>query len=496
MGVNLNNLNLTLDQFNAAASGKYNIGQLKLSKDGTSVYRTNNHKTWTIFNNTHISSEESLALKTTFCQALANEGLSPDEIASVKEKLGISGTAIEIMKRGTIKPLTAAEVRQVIDQYAEKINENRSADRTPKLQTSSELYKGVSEQTLKSRETTRTKVNNQTVESMVSEADNSVNNILDILQYTGEGETETISNIQKGIANEIYGIMKKSGDLPGEGNPIELTSANVSLYEDDQAKIVVKFMLDGGNSFTVNTGLGREDLSDQMEKVINAHTGSAGETKPAESKVSAPKVKNEKVEKKSTENVKKQQNKLSAKQMQILDDLKDALKRMDPKNKLVFNAMVDEEKKTVISDERKHYEKRIAKEMKKHANDPNPRKVKTFEQLTSSEEFQKLIEAKAKNNVRSDTIDSIVAPLQKELDKVRGLDLKNVKLVNDVRAALSGDTSINREKLVEKIKLAFTTKVVNSAEKVMEEMNQEGFVDDIDSNLNINKWLGRGSHEL
>jgi hypothetical protein len=27
------------------------------------------------------------------------------------------------------QPLTAAEVRQVIDQYAEKINENRSADR-------------------------------------------------------------------------------------------------------------------------------------------------------------------------------------------------------------------------------------------------------------------------------------------------------------------------------------------------------------------------------
>ena len=491
MGVNLNNLNLTLDQFNAAASGKYNIGQLKLSKDGTSVYRTNNHKTWTIFNNTHISSEESLALKTTFCQALANEGLSKDAIANVKKMLGIDGTAIDIMKHGPIKPLTAAEVRQVIDQYAEKINENRRADGTPKLlQTSSELYKGVSEQTLKSRETTRTKVNTKTYESMVSEADNSVNTILDILQYTGQGETETISNIQKGIANEIYGIMKKSGDLPGEGNPIELTSANVSLYEDDQAKIVVKFMLDGGNSFTVNTGLERKEISDQMEKVINEQAGSARETKPAESKVSEPKVKSEKVGNKGTENVKKQQNKLSAKQMQILDDLKDALKRMDPKNKLVFNAMVDEEKKTVISNERKHYEKRIAKEMKKHANDPNPPKVKTFEQLTSSEEFQKLIEAKAKNKVRSDIMDSIVEPLQKELDKVRGLDLKNVKLVNDVRAALSGDTSINHKELVEELKLAFTTKVVNSAEKVMEEMNQEGFVDDIDSNLNIDEWLG------
>ena len=123
MGVDLNNLHLTLDQFNAAASGKYNIGQLKLGEDGTGVYRTNNHKTWTIFNNTPISSEESLALKTSFCQALASEGLSPDEIASVKEKLGIAGNAIDVMKAGAIKPLTAAEVRQVIDEYAGRIHE-------------------------------------------------------------------------------------------------------------------------------------------------------------------------------------------------------------------------------------------------------------------------------------------------------------------------------------------------------------------------------------
>ncbi len=55
MGLDLGNLSISLDRFNEAASGKYNIGQLKLSKDGTSVYRTNNHKTWTIFNNTKIS---------------------------------------------------------------------------------------------------------------------------------------------------------------------------------------------------------------------------------------------------------------------------------------------------------------------------------------------------------------------------------------------------------------------------------------------------------
>ena len=76
MGVNLNNLNISLDQFNAVSSGKYNIGQLKLGEDGASVYRTNNHKTLTFLNTTRISPEESFALKSAFCNALANEGVN------------------------------------------------------------------------------------------------------------------------------------------------------------------------------------------------------------------------------------------------------------------------------------------------------------------------------------------------------------------------------------------------------------------------------------
>ena len=54
MSVNLSKLDISLDQFNAVANGKYNIGQIKLNQDGTGVYRTNNHKTWTIFNTTRI----------------------------------------------------------------------------------------------------------------------------------------------------------------------------------------------------------------------------------------------------------------------------------------------------------------------------------------------------------------------------------------------------------------------------------------------------------
>ena len=52
MAINLSNLKISLDKFNEAAKGTYNIGHIKLGADCKSVYRTNNHKTWTIFNNT------------------------------------------------------------------------------------------------------------------------------------------------------------------------------------------------------------------------------------------------------------------------------------------------------------------------------------------------------------------------------------------------------------------------------------------------------------
>ena len=76
MAINLSKLNISLDTFNAESSGTYNIGQMKLSSDGKSVYRTNNHKTFTILNRTEISSEEALAVKFAFCRALSKEGLT------------------------------------------------------------------------------------------------------------------------------------------------------------------------------------------------------------------------------------------------------------------------------------------------------------------------------------------------------------------------------------------------------------------------------------
>ena len=484
MGVDLNNLHLTLDQFNAAASGKYNIGQLKLSEDGTSVYRTNNHKTWTIFNNTPISSEESLALKTSFCQALASEGLSPAEINSVKEKLGIAGNAIDVMKAGAVKPLSAADVRQIIDEYAGRINDNRSVDGTARLETSKDIYKGVSEETMKSRETTRNSINTRTIESMVSEADVSVNTVLDILQYTGEGESETLSILQKGIANELSIIMNKAGNLPDKRNPIQLQTTFATLHEADDAKIALTFMLEGGNTFTVDTGLEREELLAQMNKVLSAKAGGAGKTDGEGREIRETKAESGKVENKDADKVKKQKP-LSAKQNQIIDDLNSALDFLNPKDRLLFDSKVEKKRQGLIDE---HLRKLEVARLKQEGK-PSAAKLKTPNELKADEKFQATMAAKAKDEVRSKVVKNVIEPLQKELHRLRGLDEKNVALVNKVRHALAGG-EVDRDALIDEIKLAFTTEVVNPYDKVMEEI-KNGVKDNLEENFNINAWLGQ-----
>lgn len=44
MAINLSTLDISLDKFNAESSGEFNIGQMKLSSDGKSVYRTNSRQ--------------------------------------------------------------------------------------------------------------------------------------------------------------------------------------------------------------------------------------------------------------------------------------------------------------------------------------------------------------------------------------------------------------------------------------------------------------------
>lgn len=448
MSINLNNLNISLDQFNAVSSGKYNIGQLKLGEDGASVYRTNNHKTLTFLNGESISPEESFALKVTFCKALADEGLSSEDIKSVKEKLGIAGGAIDAVRAGGATPLSAADVRQIIDEYAEKINAKRAAKAgdAKTLQTSSEIYRGVGQSTLESRAAARESVNARTVGRMMSAADYSVNTLLDMLQFTGKDEAVTMFPAQKGIAREIL----KLGKMLSEDNPVELTTANITLSLSQKSTVVATFRLEDGNTFPVDTGLDRNALRRQMNVVVgNTQAGKAEESGNAEESGKAGEKPGA-----TAEDGKKE----------LLEELKRTF--ADAGSAQVMNKKAEDALHSVPTHNKK-------------TNEPLGHDVRMT-----------LARVKARESLKG-----IVGPLQKALSNARPRDVDNVKLVNQVRDVIAGNTEIDTDDLFNRIKAALDAKIVDSREKVAKEI-ASGKQDDIrkmkDEDiepLNINAWL-------
>lgn len=264
MAVNLNMLNIGIDQFNAAASGKHNIGQLKLGEDGASVVRTNNHKHWTIFNNTEIRPEESLAIKNAFCKALDRAGVPDDKVEEIRHKLGIAGSLLETLKAGGIKPLSAAEVREIIDECAGDINKSRAPGE--KLKTSADIYRGVSQETLADRKTDRDKINADSVAKMGTRAGGTVGLMVDILQSTGRRDDLPLG--AKAIALAMLQALRTPGVLDKPGKSVDLSIAPVTLKVDSGGTIVTRFTLDDGPVFSVGTNLTKDELLAQLSTVM------------------------------------------------------------------------------------------------------------------------------------------------------------------------------------------------------------------------------------
>ena len=91
--IDYSNVSISLQQFEAVASGKYNAGEVKLAGQHT-LDRVNNHVHFTRFNNVVISHAEVVAIKNAFVRALSEGGLSDE--ASQKEDDEEIGAAIRM----------------------------------------------------------------------------------------------------------------------------------------------------------------------------------------------------------------------------------------------------------------------------------------------------------------------------------------------------------------------------------------------------------------
>ena len=117
-------MNLTISDFQKIANGSRNAGDITLTSSGK-LDKVNNHvgilKGW---NNKTISATTTLAVKNAFVNALKNAGIAETVLAGVREELGLSKSgSTKGLDLSTLKPLTRAQTREILDRFAGTINE-------------------------------------------------------------------------------------------------------------------------------------------------------------------------------------------------------------------------------------------------------------------------------------------------------------------------------------------------------------------------------------
>lgn len=468
MPVNLNNLNISLDQFNMAAKGQYNIGQLKLGEDGASVVRINNHKFFTRFNRNPIRPEESLALKNAFCNALSKEGLSDETVSEIRKKLGLGDTILDTLTAGNIKPLSAAEVREIIDEYAGQLNKSRAPG--AKIKTSDDFYRGVSKETLNDRKTVRDARNAASVAGMETKVGGVVNQLVDLL--LSEGSASGFSFSSKAIAMEILKDLRPADALDKPDSSIALTVAPITLRRNREGMVIARFQLGDGSIFSVGTNMNKQQLVEHLQNVLKAPAEETEseevqeEPKDPEAKApEAPKGPKAPPQPKESEGPQAPKAPKAPAPAQPKKTLKPSNARLVNEIKDAFAAVKDPVEMA----------KRKAPILRSL-----PQKKGRYQYSEND------LETIANIEVRKNMSEAILEKLVPALRETRGLDVRNAELCHKVRAILGNKTE-DADKLIDEITDALSTKpdfkaqIGKSAEPVE---------DDFDEPLNINAILG------
>ena len=141
----LANVNISIQQFQAVATGKYNAGEVRLANE-TTLEKINNSVHFKGSNQTTLSHLEVLAIKNAFIKALSQNGVGVDEIARIRRDLGLaadtSAGADKKLSERSIKPLSRAQIRTILDRNAATINAHAGAGT---IRTDAELHAGYSE---------------------------------------------------------------------------------------------------------------------------------------------------------------------------------------------------------------------------------------------------------------------------------------------------------------------------------------------------------------
>ena len=159
MPIDFSNVNITIQQFQQIASGKFNAGEVKL-KSEHSLDVINNHVRSRDENVKTISHDEVLAIKQAFVRALSQNGVGPDALNDIRRRIGLApdpSLPVALAQR-SMKPLSRQQIRSILDEHKETIN-NVAGNGT--IRTHAEIYARHGNEALARYEQTRRATNEE-----------------------------------------------------------------------------------------------------------------------------------------------------------------------------------------------------------------------------------------------------------------------------------------------------------------------------------------------
>lgn len=127
-------MGISLNDFDAIANGKYNLGFVRLSSDDSSLVKCNNHK---ILPNLRGEgdSRENLKVRQAFLTALSDANVNKALLRDIRERLGLNNT--EEKSGVCMKPLMREEIRSIIDSASQSAEGYEAIDKFFEIDESS-----------------------------------------------------------------------------------------------------------------------------------------------------------------------------------------------------------------------------------------------------------------------------------------------------------------------------------------------------------------------
>lgn len=246
--INLGNVNISINEFQRISCGVHNAGEVKLVNE-TTLDRMNHHVHATLLNGDKISHNQVIAIKEAFIKALSQNGLTREEVNNIRKQLGLAstGAADRTLRARSMTPLSRQQIREILDQYAGRINETNPEAH---IETSQELYgpNGMNASNVRRRES---------VAAALDAEDRQL--------Y----ETRAISQFQAVIAGKIdFRPAERAEFLLVAQSQLDMLMTLCDSIPRPDVDVTAKFTLEGGLKIEMPTGMKEPEYAMFLEDMI------------------------------------------------------------------------------------------------------------------------------------------------------------------------------------------------------------------------------------